>query len=214
MQRTRCPYFRDPVLRVQQAHARRWVLSDRRVHPGSRGPRHERAVHRGAPLGYVRRPRGARRSRPHARARWNDARAPHRRVSYSSGGPSRDRVRPQARRANYARSPPGVALRCALALRQGARPSVLCFRARVGRGRARSADGHTIRDARVALGGVATKPWRSREAERELAGKPVTPDVPAGCGRCDAGRARRRRTTGSRSSLQETIVRALLEAGG
>ncbi|MGH9404219.1 MAG: FAD binding domain-containing protein [Terriglobia bacterium] len=31
------------------------------------------------------------------------------------------------------------------------------------------ADG-TIRDARVALGGVATKPWRSPEAEQELAG--------------------------------------------
>ena len=31
-----------------------------------------------------------------------------------------------------------------------------------------------IHDARIALGGVATKPWRSREAERALAGKPAT----------------------------------------
>jgi xanthine dehydrogenase YagS FAD-binding subunit len=31
-----------------------------------------------------------------------------------------------------------------------------------------------IRDARVALGGVGTKPWRSRPAERALAGKPAT----------------------------------------
>ncbi len=31
--------------------------------------------------------------------------------------------------------------------------------------------GGTIRNARVALGGVGTKPWRSREAERALAGK-------------------------------------------
>lgn len=30
-----------------------------------------------------------------------------------------------------------------------------------------------IRDARVAVGGVATKPWRSHEAERELIGKPA-----------------------------------------
>ncbi|HEY2515605.1 MAG TPA: xanthine dehydrogenase family protein subunit M [Polyangiaceae bacterium] len=34
-------------------------------------------------------------------------------------------------------------------------------------------DGDTIRDARVALGGVATKPWRSLEAEHELVGKKV-----------------------------------------
>jgi xanthine dehydrogenase YagS FAD-binding subunit len=32
----------------------------------------------------------------------------------------------------------------------------------------------TIRSARVALGGVGTKPWRSREAEAALTGKPAT----------------------------------------
>ena len=32
----------------------------------------------------------------------------------------------------------------------------------------------TVHDARVALGGVGTKPWRSREAERALVGKPAT----------------------------------------
>lgn len=31
----------------------------------------------------------------------------------------------------------------------------------------------TIRDARLALGGVGTKPWRSREAERALIGRPA-----------------------------------------
>ena len=36
-------------------------------------------------------------------------------------------------------------------------------------------DGTRIRDARVALGGIATKPWRSREAERALIGQPATP---------------------------------------
>jgi xanthine dehydrogenase YagS FAD-binding subunit len=34
--------------------------------------------------------------------------------------------------------------------------------------------GRVIRDARVALGGVATIPWRSKDAERELIGKPAT----------------------------------------
>src|SRR5262245_32558087 len=35
-------------------------------------------------------------------------------------------------------------------------------------------DGHTIRSARVGLGGIATKPWRSIEAEHVLAGQEAT----------------------------------------
>ena len=35
----------------------------------------------------------------------------------------------------------------------------------------------TIKTARVALGGVATKPWRSKEAEAALVGNKPTPDV-------------------------------------
>ncbi|QIG50533.1 xanthine dehydrogenase family protein subunit M [Nordella sp. HKS 07] len=34
-----------------------------------------------------------------------------------------------------------------------------------------AADGRTIRDLRVALGGVATKPWRAREVEKALIGQ-------------------------------------------
>jgi xanthine dehydrogenase YagS FAD-binding subunit len=34
--------------------------------------------------------------------------------------------------------------------------------------------GKTIRDARIALGGVATKPWRARDAEQALIGRPPT----------------------------------------
>ncbi|MGI8546066.1 MAG: FAD binding domain-containing protein, partial [Gemmatimonadaceae bacterium] len=33
----------------------------------------------------------------------------------------------------------------------------------------------TVRGARVALGGVGTKPWRSHEAEQVLIGRPATP---------------------------------------
>lgn len=43
-------------------------------------------------------------------------------------------------------------------------------------GLALEADGRTIRDVRVALGGVATKPWRAREVEAALRGKPLEPD--------------------------------------
>jgi xanthine dehydrogenase YagS FAD-binding subunit len=34
-------------------------------------------------------------------------------------------------------------------------------------------EGETVREARIALGGVATVPWRAREAEAELKGKPL-----------------------------------------
>jgi len=36
--------------------------------------------------------------------------------------------------------------------------------------------GDTVKEARLALGGVAHKPWRDREAEDALKGKPATPD--------------------------------------
>ena len=34
-------------------------------------------------------------------------------------------------------------------------------------------DGGTVRHARIALGGVGTRPWRSPEAEQALLGKPA-----------------------------------------
>lgn len=36
------------------------------------------------------------------------------------------------------------------------------------------ANGKTIREVRIALGGIATKPWRLRSVEAELKGKPLT----------------------------------------
>lgn len=38
-------------------------------------------------------------------------------------------------------------------------------------------DGQRIRDVRIALGGVATKPWRAREAEAALIGKTATTEL-------------------------------------
>ena len=38
-------------------------------------------------------------------------------------------------------------------------------------------DGDTIREARIALGGVGTKPWRSHEAEAALSGQPATEET-------------------------------------
>lgn len=36
-------------------------------------------------------------------------------------------------------------------------------------------DGDTVRQARIAIGGLATRPWRARSAERVLVGKTLTP---------------------------------------
>src|SRR5262249_26362368 len=38
-------------------------------------------------------------------------------------------------------------------------------------------DGRTIRDLRVALGGVATRPWRARAVEEALKGQTLTPEA-------------------------------------
>jgi xanthine dehydrogenase YagS FAD-binding subunit len=35
-------------------------------------------------------------------------------------------------------------------------------------------DGDTVRDVRIAVGGVATRPWRARAAEQTLVGRPLT----------------------------------------
>jgi xanthine dehydrogenase YagS FAD-binding subunit len=38
-------------------------------------------------------------------------------------------------------------------------------------------DGDLVRDARIAIGGLATRPWRVREAEMALVGRALTPQA-------------------------------------
>jgi xanthine dehydrogenase YagS FAD-binding subunit len=70
--------------------------------------------------------------------------------------------------------------------------------------------GGAIREARVALGGVATKPWRAREAERALAGaRPGAGAFRAAADAALAG-ARPRRDNAFKVELaRRTLVRAL-----
>ena len=44
-------------------------------------------------------------------------------------------------------------------------------------------DGDTVRDVRIALGGVAAVPWRAREAEESLKGGPLTEETAREAGR-------------------------------
>jgi xanthine dehydrogenase YagS FAD-binding subunit len=68
----------------------------------------------------------------------------------------------------------------------------------------------TIRDARVALGGVGTKPWRSRDAERALIGKPASPNTYRAAAEVALKDAVPRRENGFKIELaKRTLVRAL-----
>jgi len=71
-----------------------------------------------------------------------------------------------------------------------------------------------IADARIALGGVATKPWRAREAERVIVGRP--PDAASFRAAADAalaGAVPRRNNAFKIELAKRTLVRALTRAG-
>jgi xanthine dehydrogenase YagS FAD-binding subunit len=61
----------------------------------------------------------------------------------------------------------------------------------------------TIREARLALGGVAAKPWRCRAAEETLAGKGATPDAFAGAAMAALADAHLPAITSSRSNSHD-----------
>ena len=77
------------------------------------------------------------------------------------------------------------------------------------------ADGNTIREARVALGGVATKPWRVRAVEQALAGQPLREAVLREASALAVEGARSREHNAYKIALAPKVVaRALMVAGG
>jgi xanthine dehydrogenase YagS FAD-binding subunit len=74
-------------------------------------------------------------------------------------------------------------------------------------------DGGSIRNARVALGGVGTKPWRSREAEQALSGAKVGEAAFRAAGEAALRSAKARKDNGFKIELaKRTLVRALATA--
>ncbi len=74
-------------------------------------------------------------------------------------------------------------------------------------------DGATVKQARIALGGVAAKPWRAREAEALLTGKSLTADSARKA--ADTAFANARSDGQSKFKIElgkRTLVRALLQA--
>ncbi len=74
-------------------------------------------------------------------------------------------------------------------------------------------EGGVVRQARIALGGVASTPWRAREAEAALAGKPITEASAADAARIAFAGSKPREHNAYKVALGEkTVVRALLQA--
>ncbi|MBV8092557.1 MAG: xanthine dehydrogenase family protein subunit M [Acetobacteraceae bacterium] len=73
-------------------------------------------------------------------------------------------------------------------------------------------DGDRVREARIALGGVATIPWRAHEAEAALRGKPLDENTAAQAAQAAFANASTRQHNAFKVPLgKQTIVRALLE---
>jgi xanthine dehydrogenase YagS FAD-binding subunit len=74
--------------------------------------------------------------------------------------------------------------------------------------------GGTIRDARVALGGVALIPWRAHAAEAALIGKPATPDTYAAAADAELRAAIPQRLNRFKVALaKRAMIRALSMVG-
>ncbi len=76
-------------------------------------------------------------------------------------------------------------------------------------------DSATIRDARVAVGGVGTKPWNLPEVRQALIGKQLSEEVFRAAAKLAVEGARPLRDNGFKIHLvQLTIIRALMNLGG
>jgi xanthine dehydrogenase YagS FAD-binding subunit len=71
-------------------------------------------------------------------------------------------------------------------------------------------NGNKIRKAQIALGGVGTRPWRSPEAEQELAGREASDRVFRKAAEAALNSAKTYRNNGFKVELaKRTLVRAL-----
>ena len=77
-------------------------------------------------------------------------------------------------------------------------------------------DGGTVRDVRLALGGVATKPWRAWQAEEALRGGPAIEESFRAAAEAELAAARPLRDNGFKVELAKRTTTAVLEelAGG
>jgi xanthine dehydrogenase YagS FAD-binding subunit len=73
-------------------------------------------------------------------------------------------------------------------------------------------DGNKVREARIALGGLATVPWRAHEAEAALEGKTIDEATATEAAKAAFANAKAHEHNAFKIALgQETLVRALLQ---
>ena len=72
-------------------------------------------------------------------------------------------------------------------------------------------DGNTIADARLALGGVGTKPWRARRAEETLRRKPATEDTFLAAADAELADARTLKGNAFKVELARRTITAVLQ---
>ncbi|WP_277968077.1 FAD binding domain-containing protein [Sphingomonas echinoides] len=76
-------------------------------------------------------------------------------------------------------------------------------------------DGGVVKQARIALGGVATRPWRATAAEVSLTGQKLTPETALAAGRAAFAGAKAGRDNGFKIDLgARTVADALILAAG
>ena len=216
LQRTRCYYFYDPA--YEQCNKRKpgSGCAAIRLQPHPRHPRRESGVHRDPSIGHVRGAGGARRAVVKVRGRARRANAFHSLIPSPARETARDRHQPPPGRIDPVHRSAQEPLRRALGLCEGARPRrAMPSRWSPRPRRSKLTDGR-IRCARLALGGVAHKPWRSDKPKPCWLGNRRGAAI-----RPRRTRSRRRKdlsnTTRSRSRMAKaTIVRAftLAAAGG
>ncbi len=74
-------------------------------------------------------------------------------------------------------------------------------------------DGDRAKDVRIALGGVASKPWRAKDAEQVLIGQPINEATAMRAAQAAFANAKAQKHNAFKIKLgQETVVRALLQA--
>lgn len=75
-------------------------------------------------------------------------------------------------------------------------------------------DGDHVRQAHIALGGVATRPWRAREAEDFLKGRSIGPEIALAAGRAAFADARAGEHNAFKIELgARTLADAIMTAG-
>ena len=175
LQRTRCPYFTDLTTACNKREpgsgcgARDGFTRYAAMLGASDALRRRPPQRHGGRPGRAGRPRRAHLARP-APARWPSPTS----TGCPGETPHLETVL-VARRAGHRRraaASPGRPL----ALPQGPRPGVLRVRAGLGRGGPRRR-GRRVTTARLALGGVAPKPWRAATAESLLFGAEPTDEA-------------------------------------